>query len=457
MARGSEAQVHYRPAQGEAAWWIAAEGPAVAALAATVSAHTAEAVWRRIGDGGIGAVLDALTGAFGTSLSAIPPFALAVAEAGGIRVAVRGAVSVIVDGVDGAQEVSGASVATWSERFVAGAARVTIAAGMTGEDAVVPLRSGVARADLVVVTVGAASPSAAAAPALADDPAVADAEAPLPEVVPVDAPEPPAAENAVGASSPSPAADVPPSDVTAAEPPPVDAPPAPPSPPLVAPELPAPPPIPSAPTTGPIAGVGDTLGPAMTTALPEAPEEHEMIWGETIARPARPPRPAPSAQTRSAPEAQPAARGGDHDGATISVVEARALRDVERAQFESTDGVPPRRPSRGRILLSTGEVVELERPVVIGRRPKSTRTSGAELPTLVAVDSPQQDISRSHVEIRAEGDHVLVTDLDTTNGTLLHRVGQTPVRLHPGEPTMVVTGDSLDLGDGVIVTFEDLP
>ncbi len=462
MARGREAQVHYRPAQGEAAWWIAAEGPAVAALAATVSAHTAEAVWRRIGDGGIGAVLDALTGAFGTSLSAIPPFALAVAEAGGIRVAVRGAVSVIVDGVDGAQEVSGASVATWSERFVAGAARVTIAAGMTGEDAVVPLRSGVARADLVVVTVGAASPSAAAAAALADDPAVADAEAPLPEVVPVDAPEPPAAdtpeppaaENAVGASSPSPAADVPPSDVTAAEAPPVDAPPAPPSPPLVAPELPAPPP---APTTGPIAGVGDTLGPAMTTALPEAPEEHEMIWGETIARPARPPRPAPSAQTPSAPEAQPAARGGDHDGATISVVEARALRDAERAQFESTDGVPPRRPSRGRILLSTGEVVELERPVVIGRRPKSTRTSGAELPTLVAVDSPQQDISRSHVEIRAEGDHVLVTDLDTTNGTLLHRVGQTPVRLHPGEPTMVVTGDSLDLGDGVIVTFEDLP
>lgn len=456
MARGSEAQVHYRPAQGEAAWWIAAEGPAVAALAATVSAHTAEAVWRRIGDGGIGAVLDALTGAFGTSLSAIPPFALAVAEAGGIRVAVRGAVSVIVDGVDGAQEVSGASVATWSERFVAGAARVTIAAGMTGEDAVVPLRSGVARADLVVVTVGAASPSAAAAAALAERDAPTDAvlaaEAPSAEAVSVSAAAAALADDQAVAD-----AAVPLADVTAAEAPPVDAPPAPPSPPLVAPELPAPPPAPPAPTTGPIAGVGDTLGPAMTTALPEAPEEHEMIWGETIARPARPPRPAPSAQTPSAPEAQPAARGGDHDGATISVVEARALRDAERAQFESTDGVPPRRPSRGRILLSTGEVVELERPVVIGRRPKSTRTSGAELPTLVAVDSPQQDISRSHVEIRAEGDHVLVTDLDTTNGTLLHRVGQTPVRLHPGEPTMVVTGDSLDLGDGVIVTFEDLP
>ncbi len=73
---------------------------------------------------------------------------------------------------------------------------------------------------------------------------------------------------------------------------------------------------------------------------------------------------------------------------------------------------------------------------------------------MVAVDSPDQDISRSHVEIRAEGEHVLVTDLDTTNGTVLLRGGSEPVRLHPNEPTMVVTGDVLDLGDDVTVTFE---
>jgi hypothetical protein len=109
------------------------------------------------------------------------------------------------------------------------------------------------------------------------------------------------------------------------------------------------------------------------------------------------------------------------------------------------------------VRLSTGQVVELERPVVIGRRPRSTRASGAELPTLVAVESPEGDISRSHIEIRAEGEHVLVTDLATTNGTVLLRGGQEPVRLHPSEPTMVVSGDVLDLGDGVTVTFEDLP
>ncbi|RZI87186.1 MAG: FHA domain-containing protein, partial [Microbacterium sp.] len=96
-------------------------------------------------------------------------------------------------------------------------------------------------------------------------------------------------------------------------------------------------------------------------------------------------------------------------------------------------------------------------PVIIGRRPRSPRASGPELPTLIAVDSPQGDISRSHVEIKAEGEHVLVTDLATTNGTVLRRGGQEPVRLHPNEPTMVVTGDTIDLGDGVTATFEDLP
>ena len=93
----SRAQVQYRPASGDAGWWIAVEDAALAVLAPSVTAQTADAVWRRLGDGGIGAVLDALTGAFGTSLTAIPPFALVVVEAGGVRIAVRGALDVIVD------------------------------------------------------------------------------------------------------------------------------------------------------------------------------------------------------------------------------------------------------------------------------------------------------------------------------------------------------------------------
>ncbi len=115
-----------------------------------------------------------------------------------------------------------------------------------------------------------------------------------------------------------------------------------------------------------------------------------------------------------------------------------------------------RRPALGRIVVSTGEVVELDRGVVVGRRPRVVRGAGGETPRLVTVPSPQQDISRSHVEVRLEGWHVLVNDMNTTNGTTLLRVGQPPRRLHPSEPILVVDGDVADLGDGVTLTFEGL-
>ncbi|WP_265520569.1 FHA domain-containing protein [Oerskovia flava] len=114
------------------------------------------------------------------------------------------------------------------------------------------------------------------------------------------------------------------------------------------------------------------------------------------------------------------------------------------------------RPSLGRVVLSNGQVVELDRSVVVGRRPRSQRGQSSELPRLVTVASPQQDISRSHVEIRLEDWHVLVSDLRTTNGTTLLRPGQPARRLHPGEAVMVATDDVVDLGDGVTMTFEGL-
>ena len=118
--------------------------------------------------------------------------------------------------------------------------------------------------------------------------------------------------------------------------------------------------------------------------------------------------------------------------------------------------MPAAAVSTARIVLSTGREVMLDRTVVIGRRPTSTRVTGGLLPHLVSVESPEQDISRSHVEIRPEGDAIVVVDLHTTNGTLLRRLGHEPVQLHPGEPSVVVQGDVLELGDDVTVTFEGI-
>lgn len=407
--------VRYRPEARADAWRAAVTPSALAVLAPDVTPRAAETVWRRLDDGGIAAVLDALTSAFGTSLTAIPPFALVVREPGGIRVAVRGTVELVVESAGGTDAVSGHGVATWVERFFADVHRVTATVGSDGDltDAL-PISSGVVPVAALEFTLDGARPTGAtAAPASAAAPATAPAAV----VAPAPAPEPPAAT------------DLPPEPV-------VDA---------VPPAQPA---------------LIETIAPPEATAVP--PGEDEELWGETVAVP-RPKRTAgeaaPAAPTptpAAAPSAPPPAEQlGDHDGATVSVAEYRALRDGV-LDGESTEIVPPRAPARGRVRISDGRVVELERTVVIGRRPRSTRPAETELPTLIAVDGPQHDISRNHVELRAEGETILAVDLDSTNGTLLRRGAQDPVRLHPHEPTIVVDGDVLDLGDGVTLAFEGL-
>ena len=143
----------------------------------------------------------------------------------------------------------------------------------------------------------------------------------------------------------------------------------------------------------------------------------------------------------------------DHDGLTISVSELDALRRLESAAPVADPGVAG---SLGRVLLSTGERYELDRPIIIGRRPRVNRVQADQVPVLVTVASPEQDISRNHLEVRLEGRHVLVVDLATTNGSVLHRDGSPPLRLGPNEPVLVLSGDVVDLGEGINVTFEEI-
>lgn len=409
------AEVRYVPATGAGPWRVASAPGALVALPPNVSIPTIDAVWRRLGERGIGAVIEALTGAFGTSLAAIPDFVLVIVEGDGLRVAVRGAIELVVETEAGPVSVSGTGVSTWAERLVPTAQRASaMFVGAADEAASLPLVDGVVPADAVSLDV-TGSRAGFRAPAVAVAPAAPAEPAPQPEPEPAPEPEP----------NPAPEPDPAPEPEPALEP------------------EPAPEPEPDS----------ETVAPDAEAA---ASEDQVMIWGETIVRP-----------TAAAPVIEPpdeatlvsggTAVAGDHDGETIAVADIRSARRGESPVYESTEIVPARRVARGRIRISDGQVVELDNTVIVGRRPRSSRSTGDTLPTLVAVDSPDQDISRNHIEIRAEGEHVLVVDLDTTNGSVLMRGGNDPVRLHPSEPTMVVAGDVLDIGDGVTITFEDLP
>ena len=120
------------------------------------------------------------------------------------------------------------------------------------------------------------------------------------------------------------------------------------------------------------------------------------------------------------------------------------------------DGVQVRRPRLGRMRLSTGELIDLDQSLIVGRQPSVSRVQGAVMPKLVQVASPSGDISRSHVEVRLEGWHVMLCDLKATNGTVLLRDGQAPRRLAQGEMAILFDGDIAELGDGVQLRFEEL-
>lgn len=115
-----------------------------------------------------------------------------------------------------------------------------------------------------------------------------------------------------------------------------------------------------------------------------------------------------------------------------------------------------RRPSLGRMRLSTGDVYELESSLIVGRQPSVSRVQGRVMPRLVQVVSESGDISRSHVEVRLEGWHVMLRDLRATNGTVLIRSGQLPRRLGEGEMAILLDGDIAQLGEDVSLRFEDL-
>ena len=117
---------------------------------------------------------------------------------------------------------------------------------------------------------------------------------------------------------------------------------------------------------------------------------------------------------------------------------------------------PPPLQSPPVVRIPGASPIVLDRSAIVGTRPRLARVQGGNVPHLIAVQSPSSEISRSHLELRVEGRSVLAVDLNSTNGTILLRAGAEPVRLQPNEPNLLVPGDRIDLGDGVVLEFEGL-
>jgi len=108
-------------------------------------------------------------------------------------------------------------------------------------------------------------------------------------------------------------------------------------------------------------------------------------------------------------------------------------------------------PGRYGIRLATGEDLRLDRVFRIGRNPGTRRSPAGEVLELVQVVSPTAVVSGNHLEIRQDGDAVVLTDLGSTNGTLVRFSRGHTQRLRSGASLTVLPGTTVDIGDGNLI------
>jgi hypothetical protein len=96
-------------------------------------------------------------------------------------------------------------------------------------------------------------------------------------------------------------------------------------------------------------------------------------------------------------------------------------------------------------------VVWLDAVSYVGRRPSSPRIIYGQMPRLVRVPSPRQEVSSTHIELRQLGASVVLTDMRSTNGSIVFPPAGEPRKLRQGESVVATPGTLVDIGDGNVI------
>lgn len=195
----------------------------------------------------------------------------------------------------------------------------------------------------------------------------------------------------------------------------------------------------------PVAPVGDTV--LRPRRLPDHEHDHD-----TVIRP-REFESAPDAGAQPAPATQ-AGLQREPEPRSEPELPQEALPEP---QPEPEEEWQPPAPSRYGLRIGDGELRELDAVYLIGRRPRLGRVPAVgERVHLVDVPSPGREVSATHLEVRQQGDAVVVTDQRSTNGTVVVPPHADRIRLRPGQSIVVTPGTMVHIGDGTIVTISAL-
>jgi hypothetical protein len=111
----------------------------------------------------------------------------------------------------------------------------------------------------------------------------------------------------------------------------------------------------------------------------------------------------------------------------------------------------PALPPPFRMRLADGTLVPLDQPVYLGRKPSVPRIHPGGTPLLVTLDSPQREVSSTHLELTTVGGTIVATDTKSTNGSVLRIPGAEPRTLIGGESVVVIPGTVIELGDSNLI------
>jgi hypothetical protein len=378
---------------------------------------------------------------------------LAPGEDGRPRLFCRGPVRVAVLGGAVAAWPDGSGLSTWSEHAIAAdSTRVVVGEPSSGQPWELPASAGVLLAECVIVdlarSAGNAAPPGQAAPGPGQEPgpgpakggfAVTDSELPDPETVRTVELRARTIPTAVDTATipPDPDPDPAPGRVLPASASPPGGQPGPPSVPLIDA-------VPWATGGSSASGAAsDVAGHAPDSAADDAPDSATVRRG------------GPGPAARSAPD-----RIAPLVPALVCFAGHANPPSVGTCRWCGTplphEIVSVPRPVLGVLRLSLGDVITLDRAVLMGRNPSADHdTDGPdERPHVVKLPSADGDISRTHLKVTLDGWHVLVTDLNSTNGTLVELPGRDPQQLRPGEPMPILHGTLVTLAPGIDFRFE---
>jgi hypothetical protein len=397
-----------------------------ALIAVAPDSPVAVQAWRRLrGGASLGGLLQAL---LADGIGGAPDFVLlAAGDDGRHRLFCRGEVTATVvaagaDGIPTHERVDGAGLLTWREHVVEAAGRIVLGVPPADTALRLPAMSGVLLADCVIVDLAAfVAPEAVPVQqaALVQQAAPVQQTMPMPEVPGTESDEPPRYEWTIPAIPDT--ITVTPRTVLAAPAPRDDL-------------IDAPPWLAGTGASGESSASGAS---GATVKRADLPEPAAQAASDVL-----PDRIGVLVPALVCPEGHvcpPTGAACPRCGAPLPA-----------------DPVPVLRPALGVLRTSLGDAITLDRGVLMGRNPRveSDAADGPERPHIVKLPGAGGDISRNHLQVTLDGWHVLVTDLGSTNGTLVTPPGRDPQQLRPGEPTLIEPGTLVVLAEGIDFRYE---